>query len=46
MSTINDLLEKMRERLAKVDPNNRKVVAIFQIKCGDVNFGRTMRDLK
>lgn len=35
----NELFEKIRERLAKADPNNRKVVAIFQIKSGDLNWG-------
>lgn len=38
--SANDLFEKIRQRLAKVDPNNRKVVAIFQIKSGDLNWGK------
>lgn len=33
------VMNHIKERLTKVDPNNRKVVAIFQIKAGDANWG-------
>lgn len=34
------LMEKIQERLNQVDQNNRKVVAIFQVKAGDANWGK------
>lgn len=34
------VMDKIKERLAQVDPNNRKVVAIFQMKAGDANWGK------
>lgn len=36
---LNEVMAQMRERLQKVDPNNRKVVAVFQMKSGGVNWG-------
>ena len=37
--SIAVLMDKIKERLTQVDPNNRKVVAIFQIVAGDANWG-------
>lgn len=34
------VMEKIQERLTQVDQNNRKVVAIFQVKAGDANWGK------
>lgn len=42
--SLNELLEKIRERLAKVDPNNRKVIAVFQVKTGDDSWGENRHD--
>lgn len=39
--SLATVMDHIKERLTKVDPNNRKVVAIFQIKAGDVNWGES-----
>lgn len=43
---LNDIMEQMRERLKKVDPNNRKVVAVFQMKSGGIDWGELIKCCK
>lgn len=38
-------MDRIQERLNQVDPNNRKVVAIFQVKAGDANWGESLTAL-
>lgn len=43
--SYSDLFEVVRERLARVDLNNRKVVAVFQVISGDQHWGEC-RDIR
>lgn len=43
--SVNDVVERVRARIAQADPNNRKVVGIFQWKTSTSNWGENRIDL-
>lgn len=41
---LTEVMDKIKDRLTKVDPNNRKVIGIFQMKTGDDKWGKKHRN--